>query len=185
MNERLSLLVLALCLLASASGCIEDHPTTVGLSPLPEVQTDGFHHEGRVELHGVGTGCAEDVTVSLYHANRTRIKTVSVGTLCYGNESPDHRNVTLDARTQPAYIVLRPSDDWKGSSGISPVGYVRQPNSTYYQDYPIQSRGQIEPRGTYAEPVTAGTAGTAVPSILLGLSSLLAVGGSVIRSPRG
>lgn len=158
MKSRIKVAIV--CFLVVLSGCIGFDPFGSGAStievdfdPLPATQEDGFEYDGRVKLSGVGESCIENLSVTMYSANLTPMGTVDVGTLCYSNESPRGKDVTLTAETQPAYIVFESPDFWDDDGGPLPVGHVRDSNLGVYREYPIESPDQIKPTGDVADPV--------------------------------
>lgn len=166
MNTRCFKLVFV-CSLIVLSGChfpapneSDDTSVHVDLNPVPEPNDRSFEYHGQIGLDGFGTGCISDLKVTLYSANLNRIGSTNVGTLCYGNESTEAKNVTLTASTRPSYIVMESPDFWDNDTGPTPVGYVFDRDSNIYRQYPIVEQGQIKPTGDIADPVPTNTTTT-------------------------
>lgn len=163
------------CSLVVFSGCIGIAPFDSGapsiyvdFTPLPETQEDGFEYHGKAKLIGVGESCIENLSVAMYSANLTPLGSVDVGTLCYTNESPTSKNITLTSESQPAYIVFESPDFWDENGGPGPTGRVRNTELGYYKIYPIERPDQIKPTGDVADPVPTNntTSNATLASIL-------------------
>lgn len=147
------MVVLAIGGLLLVSGCVflpggDDPRFGVELTPI-DVQTGDFDYSGQIRAGGNGRGCIENTTISLYTAEKERIKSKTVGRLCFDNQGPSVRNVTLHADTQPKYIIIESESFWDDPPPAYPGGYVRRSGWEIYDEYPIEEQGQIEPRGVH------------------------------------
>jgi hypothetical protein len=155
--KQIVLPIITALLLVSLAGCSmvpsDQDPgghSDVRLNPRPHVQSGNFSHTGPVGLSGVGDGCVRNVSIGLYYANETKILTKQVGDLCYNDQAPKSKNVTLNSAIQPKYIIIESSDFWDGETPAYPSGLIRIQNYDLYDEYPIEEQGQIKPRGVHS-----------------------------------
>lgn len=158
--KRWVILSISFCVVLTLAGCsgdlgtpdeIEKHP--VGLNPGPQPQSGDFNYTGNISLSGIGEGCVKNLSVSLYDGGADQIKSKFVGELCYNDNAPQSKNFTINSTVQPIYIIIESPDFWDGNRAAGPTGYVRRPNWTFYEGYPIQEQAQVKPRGEYASTV--------------------------------
>lgn len=163
MSRLILKVVVLLCILTALGGCTallpqDDSrtPNEVSLNPSPAVQTGDFNYSGPIGLFGIGEGCVRNISVVLYDASETRIDSTYVGTLCFNDEAPKSKNISINATTQPVYIIIESPDFWDGNTPAYPTGLIRDPELDLYDAYPIEEQGQIRPQGVH-QRTTANT----------------------------